>query len=84
MRVSLSIIEHCSMIEETSMRVFDMIRLLMPELEPIKTKIHLAGWNGFHDPLDEFLAGRFPEWQSFQSQPNFERPFVLSLIKTEQ
>lgn len=66
------------------MRVFDMLRLLAPELEPTATKIHLAGWNGYDDPLDVFLAGRFAEWQSFQSQRNFERPFVLSLIKTRE
>ena len=63
------------------MHVFDMVRLLVPELEPNKTKIHLAGWNGIQDPLDEFLAGRFEEWQRWQTQRNFERPFVLSLIK---
>jgi hypothetical protein len=66
------------------MRVFDILRLLVPELEPIKTKIHLAGWNGFNDPLDVFLAGRFAEWQSYQSQRNFERPLVLSLIKLKE
>lgn len=66
------------------MRVLDMLRLLVPELEPIKTKIHLAGWNGFNDPLDVFLAGRFAEWQSYQSQRNFERPLVLSLIKLKE
>ena len=66
------------------MRVLDMLRLLVPELEPIKPKIHLAGWNGHADPLDVFVAGRVPEWQSYQSQRNFERPFVLALIKTKQ
>jgi len=66
------------------MRVLDMLRLLVPELDPKATKIHLAGWNGHDDPLDVFLAGRFPEWQSYQSQRNFERPFVLSLIKLKE
>lgn len=63
------------------MRVFDMIRLLVPELEASSTKIHLAGWNGINDPLDVFLAGQFEEWQRWQTQKNFERRFVLSLIK---
>lgn len=65
------------------MRVFDMLKLLVPELEPKATKIHLAGWNGHDDPLDVFLAGRFPEWQSFQARRNFERAFVLSLIEMQ-
>ena len=69
---------------EAPMRVFDMLQLLLPELEPNTTKIHLAGWNGADDPLDVFLAGRFHEWQSFQSQKNFERTFVLSLIKLKE
>lgn len=63
------------------MRIFDMIRLLAPDLDPHKTKIHLASWNGVHFPLDEFLAGRFEEWQRWQTQKNFERPFVIALIK---
>lgn len=63
------------------MRIFDMIGLLTPDLEPQQTKIHLAGWNGINDPLDEFVAGRFEEWQRWQTQKNFERPFVLSLIR---
>jgi hypothetical protein len=58
------------------MRVFDMIRLLVPELEPQSSKVHLANHNGLDDPLDVFLAGRFPGWQSYQAQKNFERQFV--------
>ena len=65
------------------MHAFDMIRLLAPDLEPKLAKIHLASWNGRQYPLDEFLTGRFFEWQSYQTQKNFERPFVLSLIKLE-
>lgn len=63
------------------MRVFDILRLVVPELEPAKTKLHLAGHNGLEDPLDVFLAGDFPAWQMTQNQKNFERPYVLSLIK---
>lgn len=61
-----------------------MTRPNVSAIEPAATKIHLAGWNGYDDPLDVFLVGRFAEWQSHQSQRNFKRPFVLSLIKTEQ
>ena len=63
------------------MRTFDMIRLLVPELEPNKTKLHLASDRGAHFRLDLFASGGFPEWQRYQTQRNFERPFVFSLIK---
>jgi hypothetical protein len=63
------------------MNVFEMLRLLAPVLEPAQTKLHLAGHNGLEDPLDVFLAGDFPAWQMTQNQKNFERPYVLSLIK---
>ncbi len=66
------------------MRIFDMIKLLTPEFDPARSKIHLACWNGQEDPLDVFLAGKFPEWQGIQNQRNFERPFVLSLVKLEE
>ena len=51
-----------------------------PGVSPACTKIHLATWNGEENPLDEFLAGRFDEWQRWQTKRNFERPFVLALI----
>lgn len=66
------------------MRVFDMIKLMVPELEPHNAKIHLASWNGLHDPLDVFLARKFADWQAYQNQRNFERPYVLSLIKMKE
>lgn len=66
------------------MLVFDMIKLLVPDLKLIDTKIHLASHNGFVDPLDVFLAGSFPAWQAVQNRRNFERPFVISLIKLNQ
>lgn len=43
-------------------------------------KIHLAGWNGREDPLDEFYAGRFKEWQERQGRRNFSCQHVISLI----
>lgn len=63
------------------MRVFDMIRSVVPELEPHKTKIHLASEGGAPFKLDVFASGGFPEWQRYQTQRNFERPFVVALIK---
>lgn len=66
------------------MRVFDMVKLLAPEFDPVRSKIHLACSNGLEDPVDVFLAGNFPEWQGFQTQRNFERPLVFSLIRLEE
>lgn len=61
--------------------VFDLLKLLDSAADPNRAKIHLAGWNGKEHPLDEYLAGRFEEWQRWQSRKNFERPVVLSLIQ---
>ena len=82
MRIRTLAIEHQLMAD--GMRIFDMIRLLVPEIEPHTTKVHLAGHNGLEDPLDVFLAGDFPAWQKTQNQKNFERPYILSLIKMPQ
>jgi hypothetical protein len=63
------------------MKLFDILKIEMPSLTPEDCKIHLASWNGRDDPLDVFLEGRFPEWQNWQSNKNFERQFIVSLIK---
>jgi hypothetical protein len=62
------------------MRVLDFIWLMDPDVTPDRAKIHLATWNGKEDPLDEYRAGRFDEWQRRQTKRNFERPYVISLI----
>ncbi len=61
--------------------LFDLLTLRFPELKPKQTKIHLASHNGIENPLDVYLQGSFEEWQGFQNQRNFERPFILSLIQ---
>lgn len=62
------------------MRLFQILQLLDDQVLPERCKVHLAGWNGKEDPLDEYLAGGFDDWQSWQTKKNFERPFVVSLI----
>jgi hypothetical protein len=42
------------------MRVFDIIKLLVPDLQAAETKVHLATWNGVHDPLDVFPGRQVP------------------------
>jgi hypothetical protein len=61
--------------------VFDLLKLVDPQIDPNQAKVHLAGPYAKKHPLDEFLAGRFEEWQRWQSRKNFERPIVLSLIQ---
>ena len=63
------------------MKLFDILNLKMPSLKPKECKIHLASWNKRDDPLDIFLARQFPAWQSWQGRKNFERAYIVSLIK---
>ena len=64
------------------MLMWPQLRSLDPQLDPIRTKIHLAVNNGKEDPLELFRSGEFPAWQTWQSRCNFEREFVLALIET--
>jgi hypothetical protein len=63
------------------MKLFQILNLEMPSLKPEDCKIHLASWNGRDEPLEIFLAGDFPAWQNWQGHKNFERPYIVSLIK---
>jgi len=65
------------------MKLFDILKLKLPSLKPEECKIHLASDNGRDNPLDIFKAGEFPAWQNWQSHKNFERPFIISLIKMD-
>jgi hypothetical protein len=63
------------------MNAFDLLRLHDAALTPSSSKLHLATWNGSEDPLEVFYSGKFEAWQSWQSKKNFERSFIVSLIK---
>lgn len=63
------------------MLLFDVLRLHHPDLDPHRCKLHLAVWNGEDDPLKVFFAGYFEGWQTWQTKKNFERDFIVSLIK---
>ncbi len=54
------------------------------DLIPGHSKVHVATWNGEEDPLDVYLSGKFDEWQRWQTKKNFERQYVISLIKLPQ
>lgn len=66
------------------MRLFQLLSLLDANVTPDQAKVHLAGWNGTDHPLDVYLAGKFEEWQRWQSKRNFGRKYVVSLIATEK
>jgi hypothetical protein len=66
------------------LQLFSVLQLLDPAVDPAQCKIHLAGWNGHEDPLDQFLGGTFEAWQSRQTQRNFERAQILALIQLPQ
>lgn len=68
-------------IDNQAMLLFDLLRISEPLLEPAKSKVHLAGWNGFENPLQVYFAGEFDKWQSWQTKRNFERQCVVSLIQ---
>jgi GIY-YIG catalytic domain len=62
------------------MRLTEFLQSLDPTYAPKNAKVHLAVWNGREDPLDEFRAGTFDDWQCWQTKRNFQRPQVVSLI----
>lgn len=66
------------------MLVFDLLKLQDSRITPESCKVHLAGHNGIEDPLDVYKAGRFDEWQSWQSRRNFPRAYVVALIQLQE
>ncbi len=65
------------------MLLYPLLAVLSPEVTPANSKVHLASWNGSDEPLDVYRRSlpHFEEWQSYQSQRNFERDYVLALIQ---
>ncbi len=63
------------------MRLFDALQALDADIEPKLCKIHLAVGIGINDPLERYLEDDFDRWQTGQTQRNFERPQILSLIQ---
>ena len=64
------------------MKLFDYFKLVCPEVTPETTKIHLAQTNEYkEDPLIKYQDGTFEDWQCWQKRLDFEREYVVSLIK---
>lgn len=61
------------------LKLLDVLNISESELK--NYKVHFAtGTNEKMKPYKKFLIGEFKEWQEQQTNKNFSRPFVLSLI----
>jgi hypothetical protein len=63
------------------MKLFALLRTLDPDLDPAQCKVHLATQGRTDHPLDLFFEGDFEDWQDVQTQRNFERAHIVSLIQ---
>ncbi len=61
------------------LKLLDVLKI--PESELKNYKVHFAiGAKDKSKPYKKFLIGEFKEWQEQQTNKNFPRPYVLSLI----
>jgi len=63
------------------MKLFDMLRVYLPDLSPQDCKIHLAVWNGHEHPFDVYRQGGFQAWQAWQRKKYFDRRYIVSLVR---
>ncbi|MBK9755803.1 MAG: GIY-YIG nuclease family protein [Nannocystis sp.] len=63
------------------MKLFDLIALYNRSVTPAASTVHLATWNGHEQPVAVYRSGRFEEWQRWQAQKVFERPYIVGLAK---
>ncbi len=63
------------------MKLFDILRVYLPDLTPEDCKVHLAVWNGYEHPFDVYRQGKFEAWQSWQSKKFFDRRYIVSLVR---
>lgn len=66
------------------MRLFDLIKIWEPDCTPRMSKMHMARSNGIDDPIDVFIRGDFENWQRWQKDHYFNRPYVVSLVQARQ
>ncbi|QOV65852.1 GIY-YIG nuclease family protein [Kosakonia pseudosacchari] len=64
------------------MKLFDYLKMALPDLTPETTKVHLAQMNDHkEDPLVKFREEAFDDWQCWQKRLEFSRRYVVSLIR---
>ena len=55
--------------------------LEISEVDYYNYKVHFAtGSKNKKEPYNQFLIDKFKEWQEYQTNKNFQRPFIVSLI----
>lgn len=65
------------------LKLLDVLKITESEWE--NYKVHFAtGTNDKLKPYKKFLIGEFKDWQEEQTNKNFSRPYVLSLIYYEK
>jgi hypothetical protein len=64
------------------MKLSDVLSTFDSDIRFEQFKLHLAVPTETDDPLTVFRSGGFDEWQSWQKNRNFERQYVLAIIKT--
>ncbi len=65
------------------LKLLDVLNISETDLK--NYKVHFAtGTNDKKKPYHQFLIGAFKEWQECQTNKNFSRPYVLSLIYYEK
>lgn len=62
------------------LNLLDLLHIKNPDFDPSEAKVHFATGDNYK-PLFKFEAGEFQEWQEGQSAKNFERKYIVSLIK---
>lgn len=62
------------------LKLIDFLLACKVPLNLSSYKIHLAT-HDTNSPLDAFFAGKFKEWQEYQTKKNFSREMVVALIQ---
>lgn len=59
-------------VPQSQLTLIKLLTLMHPGLQSSQIKLHCANHNGQEDPIDVFLAGKFDEWQRWQTRRNFD------------
>jgi len=66
------------------MKFESLIKIYDPSFDVSSSKIHLASKFENIDPLNLYHRGNFSRWQAEQNSRNFERKFLISLIRIKR
>ncbi|MBT9499797.1 MAG: GIY-YIG nuclease family protein [Burkholderiaceae bacterium] len=66
------------------MKAFELLKAIGGRVTASNCKVHLACFNGSDDPMDEYHAGTFDDWQAWQTRRNFSKETVISVIRLQE